>query len=233
ANILDRLDGVTSGRIFNTNNNRQLGQSDTQIRGRATPFANSDPLIIRDNFPYEGEISNISPNDIENITMLKDAAAASAWGARAGNGVIVITTKGGRIGNKTKVEINTNLTISEKPDLYYTPQLSAAEYIEVEQFLFNQGLYNVAINNGFTPLSPAVEVFAKARSGLIGSADSLSSIRQLATYDSRAELLRHYYRTGVNQQYQASLSGGEGNHSYFFSAGYDKNLESNVTNKND
>jgi TonB-dependent starch-binding outer membrane protein SusC len=233
TNILDRLDGVTSGLIFNTNNNRQFGQSDIQIRGRSTLFANSDPLIILDNFPYEGDISNINPNDIENITILKDAAAASAWGARAGNGVIVITTKKGRLGNKPKVEINTNVTIGEKPDLYYTPQLSASEYIEVEQYLFNKGLYNVAINNGFTPLSPAVEIFAKARSGTISQQDSLSSIRQLASYDNRSEMLRYYYRPSVNQQYQASLSGGEDNHSYFFSAGYDKNLESNVTNKND
>jgi outer membrane receptor protein involved in Fe transport len=77
TNILDRLNGVTSGLIFTDNGNHQFGQANIEVRGRATLFSNPDPLIIMDNFPYDGNVSNINPNDIESITILKDAAAAS------------------------------------------------------------------------------------------------------------------------------------------------------------
>jgi len=93
TDILSRIDGITSGLIFNTNR-RQA--NDISIRGRSTIFANDKPLIVVDNFPYDGDINNINPNDIESINILKDAAAASIWGARSGNGVIVIVTKKGR-----------------------------------------------------------------------------------------------------------------------------------------
>ncbi len=88
------------------------------IRGRSTIKGNTQPLIVVDNFPFEGDINSINPNDIENITILKDAAAASIWGARAGNGVIVITSKKGRVA-KPSLSFNSNITFSAKPDLFY------------------------------------------------------------------------------------------------------------------
>jgi TonB-dependent SusC/RagA subfamily outer membrane receptor len=92
--VLSRLEDVTSGLIFNRN--VEGNTNDISIRGRSTIFGNARPLIVIDNFPYDGDINNINPNDVESVTVLKDAAAASIWGARAGNGVIVITTKGKR-----------------------------------------------------------------------------------------------------------------------------------------
>ncbi|ULT29038.1 TonB-dependent receptor plug domain-containing protein [Sphingobacterium sp. E70] len=91
GNILQRLDGITSGLQFvNANGNKP---TDIRVRGLATIQSDASPLIVLDNFPYDGDLASINPNDIENVTILKDAAAASIWGARAGNGVIVITTK--------------------------------------------------------------------------------------------------------------------------------------------
>lgn len=231
TNILDRLNGVTSGVLFNNSSNLQFGQSAIEIRGRATLFSNPNPLIIVDNFPYDGDPGNINPNDVESITLLKDAAAASAWGSRSGNGVIVITTKKGHLNAATQVSINANVTIGNKPDLYYLPQLTSAQYIGVEQFLFNQGAYDNAISNGYQALSPAVSIFSAARNGTISKADSLSAINTLKGYDSRAQLLKYFYRPSVYQQYQASVSGGGPTQKYFFSAGYDKNL-SNVVSSN-
>src|SRR5690606_39862371 len=75
--ILERLDGVVSGLIFNRNQPGPANNSEISIRGRSTIFANPDPLIILDNFPYEGDIDNINPNDIATVSVLKDAAAAS------------------------------------------------------------------------------------------------------------------------------------------------------------
>jgi TonB-linked SusC/RagA family outer membrane protein len=233
TNILDRLNGVTSGVIFNNNGNQQFGQADIEIRGRATLFSNPNPLIIIDNFPYGGDVANINPNDIESITVLKDAAAASAWGARSGNGVIVITTKKGRLNSAPAVSFNANTTVGAKPNLYYTPQLTSAQYIGVEQFLFNQGAYDFSISNGYSALSPAVEIFSAKRNGTISVADSLAAINKLKGYDSRQQILKYYYRPIVDQQYQASISGGSATQKYFVSAGYDKNLNSYVNSSYD
>ncbi|BAU55605.1 TonB-dependent Receptor Plug Domain protein [Mucilaginibacter gotjawali] len=233
TNILDRLNSVTSGVLFNNSSNLQFGQSAIEIRGRATLFSNPSPLIIIDNFPYDGDPGNINPNDIESITILKDAAAASAWGSRSGNGVIVITTKKGHLNSAPQVSFNANTTVGARPDLYYLPQLTSAQYIGVEQYLFNQGAYDNAISTGYQALSPAVEIFSAARNGTISKSDSLSEINTLKSYDSRAQLLKYFYRPSVNQQYQASVSGGSATQKYFFSAGYDKNLNNTVNSSYD
>jgi TonB-linked SusC/RagA family outer membrane protein len=233
TNILDRLNGVTSGLIFNNNNARQFGQANIEIRGRATLFSNPNPLIVVDDFSYDGDLNNINPNDIERITILKDAAAASAWGSRSGNGVIVITTKKGRLNSAPVVSFTTNTTIGEKPNLYYIPQLSSADYIGVEQFLFSKGAYNSTINNGYAALSPAVQIFNAKKSGSISAADSLAQINTLKSYDARQQLLKYYYRPTVNQQYHASISGGSSTQKYIVSGGYDKDLNSLVNNSYD
>src|SRR6185437_11735787 len=143
TNILDRLNGVASGILFdyskNTSDNKKLNFN---VRGLSTINGPQDPLIVVDNFPYEGDINNINPNNVESITILKDAAAASIWGTRAGNGVIVITTKKGKFGEPLKIGFNSNMIVQQKPDLYYLPQLSTADYIGMEQFLFNQGYFD-------------------------------------------------------------------------------------------
>ncbi|WP_343608341.1 TonB-dependent receptor plug domain-containing protein [Chryseobacterium oranimense] len=91
TNILDRLAGTANGIVISRGTSQ--GTPQIMVRGLSTIQGPKAPLIVVDNFPYEGDISNINPNIVENITILKDAAAASIWGARAANGVIVITTK--------------------------------------------------------------------------------------------------------------------------------------------
>lgn len=93
TNILDRLANVAGGVILERGTS---GEPKLMVRGISTINGPKSPLIVVDNFPYEGDISNINPNMVESITVLKDASAASIWGARAANGVIVITTKTGR-----------------------------------------------------------------------------------------------------------------------------------------
>jgi len=229
TSILDRLNGVTSGLIFNNNNAHQFGQANIEIRGRATLFSNPNPLIIVDNFPYDGDITNINPNDVESISVLKDASAASAWGSRSGNGIIVITTKKGRLNHGPIISVNAITTVGNKPNLYYTPQLSSADYIGVEQYLFSKGAFNSLINNGYSAISPAVQIFSARKNGTISSADSLQQISALNNFDSRAQLLKYFYQPSVYQQYQASVNGGSNDQKYYLSAGYDKN-QSNLVN---
>lgn len=233
SSVLDRLDGITSGLIFNRNRTAAANESAIIIRGRSTLFASPDPLIVVDNFPYDGDINNINPNDIENITILRDAAAASIWGVRSGNGVIVITTKKGKSGQTPKLSFNTNITFGDKPDLYYQPVLDAPGYIAMESFLFSKGYYNSRVTSPYQGLSPAVVIFSQRKAGLISAADSASQIDALSRNDVRSDLLRYFYRPGISQQYDLSLIGGNSFSQYYLSAGYDKSLSNSINNDQD
>jgi TonB-linked SusC/RagA family outer membrane protein len=228
TNIIDRLEGITSGLVFNKNINPNANQSAISIRGRTTIFANPNPLIVVDNFPYAGDINNINPNDVESITILKDADAASIWGAYSGNGVIVITTKKGRYNQPLKLSINSNVTVGQKPDLYYAPILSSSDFIGIEKILFEKGFYKSREADPAHPvLSPVVEILLKQ------PADAEAQIDQLGTQDKRKDLEKYFYRTAVNQQYALNASGGGSNNNYYFSLGYDKNLDNLVRNQYD
>lgn len=222
TNILERLEGVASGVLFDYNKQVNGAPQDNviTIRGLSTINASIDPLIVLDGFIYEGDIDNINPNDIKNITILKDAAATSIWGARAGNGVIVITTKKGRFNQKLHVDLNASVTINEEPNLYYLPQMKSGDYIDVEQFLFNKGIYNARINNPFYAITPAVAIFNRRKNGLISASDSAAQINALKKVDVRDQYLKYFYRNALTQQYAANLRGGSDKVAYSFSLDY-------------
>lgn len=234
--ISSRLDGVASGVYFNKTANRtggspnNGGDPDISIRGRSTLFANTAPLIILDNFPYEGDPANINPNDIESVTILKDAAAASIWGVRAGNGVIVYTSKKGKINQRPAISFNTNVTFGGKPNVFATPQMSSAEFIQFEKYLFDNGKYDVLLDYlPFMTQSPAVDIFDKEKKGLISHQDAATQLSALAAYDVRNDYSRYFLRNQVNQQYALSVSGGTDNDQYYISGGFDRNLLSPVS----
>ncbi len=231
TNILDRLEDVAPGVIFNRNN---AGSDPISIRGRSTLFANTTPLIVIDNLPYEGAIENINPNDVESITVLRDAAAASIWGAQAGNGVIVITTKSGKRGQPLSISFNSNVTMAEIPDLHYSPQMEITDFIDQEIRLFERGYYNSAANSvNRNPLSPTVETLLALREGRLTQSEADSRISAYRNRDFRSELEENYYRNAVNQQYFLQAQGGGDNHNLLFSAGYDRNLYSVIGNSNE
>jgi TonB-linked SusC/RagA family outer membrane protein len=234
TNVLNRLDGVASGLVFNknTSNTKYKNQLDISIRGRSTIFANDQPLIVVDNFAFDGDVNNINPNDVDNIVILKDAAAASIWGARAGNGVIVITTKKGKYNQPIKVSIIANLTIGQNPDLFYNPNfLNSSDYVDVETFLFSKNFYNANINGPNKPaLSPVVEMLYRRKSGQISASDSADFISEMRSRDVRDDFERYIYRKSINQQYSVNFSGGSNKASYYFSSGFDKNQQNLINN---
>lgn len=227
--ILSRLEDMTSGLIFNRN--QSAGANNISIRGRSTLFANSQPLIILDNFPFDGDINAINPNDVESITVLRDAAAASIWGARAGNGVIVITTKKGVYNRVARISFNSNLTVGDKSDLFYIPQMPVSDYIEIEKTLFNQGYYQAKEQSDRNePLSPVVELLIAKRNGTIPEGKVDSQIEALKQQDVRNDINRYVNRNSINQQYAFNLNGGGLNQRYYVSAGYDRNESTLVGN---
>ncbi|PWV48801.1 SusC/RagA family TonB-linked outer membrane protein [Chitinophaga sp. S165] len=234
ATILERLEGVTSGVLFPNKNIPPLSnEAYISIRGRSTILANAQPLVVVDNFPYNGDINLLNPNDVESITILKDAAAASIWGAFSGNGVIVITTKKGKLHQPLKVEVNTNLTIGSKPDLFYNPAfLSSSEFIDVEKTLFDKGFYDADLSNDYSypVISPVVELLNKKRSGLMPAAEADAAIDQLRKNDVRKDYEKYFYRNSVNQQYAVNVSSGGDKSAYLLSVGYDRLLDNKVAN---
>lgn len=229
TDIVSRLKGVVPSMLFDE---RGGGEPKLSIRGRSTIFANDQPLIVLDNFPYDGDINNINPNDIETITILKDAAAASIWGVRAGNGVIVITSKKGRNNQPLKIGFNANSTIGNKPDLFYQPQISSADFIEIERMLFDNKHFDTELRNTTTypALSPIVELLAKNRETPMDPNELERLIDEYKKYDVRDDILKYFYRNSFNQQYSFNVSGGGRKHNYYYSTGYDKNRSSSVGN---
>lgn len=225
-NILDRLQNVTSGLSFNEGFGNRNTQNKTSIsvRGVSTINGPLDPLIILDNFIYEGNIENINPNDIESVTILKDAAATSIWGARAGNGVIVITTKKASFNQKLKMSFSTSFIITEKPDILSLQEMSSSDAIDIEEFLFNKGHFNSVANRAYSPLTPAVDVFLARRKGLLSSQDSAQLIDGLKTINTREQYYKFFYEQAFIQQHALSLTGGSPNLSWLISGSYDKNI---------
>ena len=232
TNLIDRLEDITPGLIFNRG--PSVGNNQISIRGRSTLFANTDPLIIVDNFPYDGPLESINPNDVEHISVLKDAAAASIWGARAGNGVIVISTKSGLKSSAPKVSLNSNVNIIQATDLFHVPQMNMGDFVDIEKSLFENNFYRSTESNpNRQALPPVVETLISLRDGKITEEEASSRIQNYKNADLRTDLSQLYYRPQVNQQHSISVAGGGPASTYQFGLGFDKNLHSINGNDDD
>lgn len=235
TNILDKLEGMVPGLQYDNRSETPV----INIRGINTLSNNMmGPLIVVDNFPFSGNIADINPNDVESVTFLKDAAAASIWGARAGNGVIVINMKKPAVSEqKIRVDITTNLSVLEKPRLFDMPQMSSSDFIELERFLFEKGHYNTAYNNPITSkrtvFSPVVDLLFDNQKGILSDMDMEAAIRSYKQVDVRDDLLKYFYREQVLQQYNASFAGGSSRNAWRFALGYDKNVGGQFGQKDD
>lgn len=230
TDIVSRLKGIAPSLYFDERNGD--GRTNLIIRGQSTLFGNAKPLVVIDNFPFEGDIKNINPNDVESITILKDAAAASIWGVRAGNGVIVITTKKGQFDQDLSVNFNSNVTFAGKPDLFYRSSMNPNDIIDLERDLFSKGYYDSSISNTATypVLSPVIDILLRHRNNEITSDQASNQIDALRNHDLRYELKKYYYRNTANQQYSLNITGGSEKQNFSLSIGYDKNKSSVVGN---
>jgi TonB-dependent starch-binding outer membrane protein SusC len=222
TSILTKMEGLASGVLLNKNRMPGINLPFTSIRGQSTISANTEPLYVVDNLPYYGNIENINPNDIESITVLKDAAATAIWGARAGNGVIVITTKKGNDLKKPVVELNSSLTITAKPDLWYLPVPSSKEYIELNNKLFADSVFDLDLATYYTLVPPDVEIRQQQKLGLITEKDMEAQLDLLRAKDVRDDLNRLLYQTGLTTRNTLSVTGGSANLRYYAGGGFEK-----------
>lgn len=185
------------------------------IRGIGTFEAKSTPLIVVDGLPIEGGMNTVNPYDVENITVLKDAAAASIYGARAANGVIVITTKQAKKERLT-VDFNADLTITEKQNYDNYEWLDAAGMIELERYNFNgllndpdpsyfQSVNSIYDGGQMTGISPVCRLLIENHRGQLSDTELNSILSRWSKNDYRKEYQKVYNRTNVMQQYNLAL----------------------------
>lgn len=213
---LDKPATNIASRIIGTNAGVQALRMDEegnpffQIRGLSTLYANQEPLVVVDGFPIQGTYNAVNPNDVESVTILKDAAAASIWGARAVNGVIVVTTKNAGKGTPLKVEFSAFTRIASKIDLDYArPHASAAETIEYEKLAYNK--WGAQLNTGILANHQAWNwtlgqlALNEANLGFISAAQRDKTLDSLKGLDNRSQISDLLLAKPVTQQYNLSL----------------------------
>lgn len=223
TNILDRLDGIVNSLTMDRSHSSGERAADPKLRlrGLSTIQSNSEPLIILDGFPYEQGLATINPSDIASITVLKDAAAASIWGARAGNGVIVISTKKGTTNQPTRIQYASVFQLQDKPDLYYAPNyLPAATVLDIEDEMFARSNY---LERNQTPIPLYTEWLIKHRDKKISDQELMNFRDQLAATDTREESLSYFYQKGFNQHQDIAFTGCGKSYAFRSSASYDRN----------
>jgi len=126
TNIMSNLEGRVAGLVTDGD--------DITIRGTGSLHANNDPLIVVDGLPIEGSWRDLNPYDIENVTVLKDAAATAMYGSRASAGIIVITTKKPRQIGAISVDVQANFTVNQKRNLDYADNfyMTPAQQVDTE-----------------------------------------------------------------------------------------------------
>lgn len=230
SDLLSRIEGIAPGILFSRVPMGSPGQTATWVRirgeGSLDYRVNKDPLFVIDNFPYEGNLSNLNPNDIQSITVLKDAAASSIWGARAANGVIVITTKSGQFNQRMKVDFNASVTLAQRPNVYYDRKyIASKDQVEAERTLFNSGYYDSDLANTTisTYMTPVVEILQKGRLGQLTPTQVDQELNKLAAVDMRDDYTRYIQQNAYAQRYAVNVNGGSNIVSYYLGLGYDIN----------
>jgi TonB-linked SusC/RagA family outer membrane protein len=229
ASAAKALEGVAAG-VQVTGGTGQPGSSaNIRIRGIGSVNASSAPLYVVDGAPFDGSLNSINTNDIESISVLKDATSSALYGSRGANGVIIITTKKGTAGKSTINFTSTVGAVNRAIPEY--SRVAPKEYYE----LMWEGWRNALVNaSGNTPDAAAATASGNTSSGivnklggynvynvandqLIGLDGKLNSGANLLYYD---DWNKNLARTGLRQNYDLSLSGGNEKSTYFASVAY-------------
>ncbi|MBQ1831676.1 MAG: SusC/RagA family TonB-linked outer membrane protein, partial [Bacteroidales bacterium] len=190
------------------------------IRGVSSMYAEANPLLVVDGLPMEGSIDDLNPYDIESINVLKDAAAAAIYGARASNGIIVITTKSAREKGKIDVDFSSNVTVFSKHDMDYARNfyMNAEQQIALEKNYYDYYYFH---NEGeVTNPAQTMEQNLLAGTGYVSPIDyayyrmfigegTQAEIDQLCNQLSKNNFAQQYadavYRRQLMQQYNLAL----------------------------
>ena len=211
GDIVSNLEGKVPGLTGNAGGDENA----MLIRGMGSFQARTSPLIVVDGLPIEGGLNTVNPYDIESISVLKDAAASSIYGARAANGVIVVTTKTGK-SEHLSIDFNMDITVSEKYDYDYMGWASASQLLELEQLNFNamvndedQSYFDDLVssyNNGYRrDISPATRMLLENKMGVISDNELKTIFDRWNRNDYRKEYADVHDRTRIDQSYNLAI----------------------------
>ena len=238
SNATNALNGRVSGVQLNNASGQPGATSPTiRIRGISSISAGNAPLYIVDGAPYDGDINNISSQDIESMTVLKDAASTALYGARGANGVIVITTKKGKQG-EAKVSLDAKWGANTRATQDYNFITSPAQYYEA----YYGALKNYYLGNGMTDVAAHAQANASMIYGdgtglgynvynvpegqyLIGVNGKLNPNATLGNvvngyYLTPDNWLDEAYKNSLRQEYNLAINGGTDRSSFYASLSY-------------
>ncbi|WP_443938299.1 SusC/RagA family TonB-linked outer membrane protein [Pedobacter sp. MW01-1-1] len=208
SNISQRLIGQTAGMQAKIDDR---GDPVFEIRGKSSLSANNAPLVVLDGFPIT-DIRTINPKDVESVTILKDAAAASIWGARSANGVIVIQSKKAKQNTPLKINFSAFARFSGKLDLdYAVPLASSAETVEYEKNAFNK--WGAYVNSGevddevFLDWGLASVAMSENQLGYLTTEERDALLEKYKTQNNKEQIRNELLANPFTQQYNLSLSG--------------------------
>lgn len=207
GNFLENLEGKVPGLVYNA----QSGA--LTIRGVSTFDAVKEPLIVLDGFPTEIDLRTINPDDIVSVSVLRDAAAASIYGARASNGVIVVETRRGSKG-KPVFHFQGTYATQRKPDFGYLRFAPASEFVQLQKEQFIKGNLGYEIYAwGFGKMNPVEEIMfglseLEVANPLYTPEQADQMLAVLGSYDNLREYERLFYQSRQATNLQLDVSGG-------------------------
>ncbi|BDD00843.1 TonB-dependent receptor [Persicobacter psychrovividus] len=215
------LQGTTPGLMVSSSSGQPGASATVRIRGIGSLSASSSPLYVLDGVPMSGSLSDLNPNDIETVTVLKDASASSLYGSRAANGVIMITSKRGKKG-KTNISFNSQVGVNQRISNGYGLMNSTDIYEHSWRGLYNRSLLDgnsvdaarahahgaVQETVGFNPFG--------VDQPLDNNGKLIPGTQVLTDTDWRDQV----YKNGITQNHNLTISGGNDQTQLYFSLGY-------------
>lgn len=226
TSVSQALEGATTGVQVTTASGQPGSAPSIRIRGFGSLNGNANPLYVVDGVPYSGSLSDINPDDIASMTILKDASSSALYGSRAANGVVLITTKNGKKGSKTKVSVKALYGVVTRAIPQYE-KVNAQQYYELSTEAYKNSLIYgdelpadqslaTAVNgiNGLLKYNP----FNVPNDEIMMADGTINPNAQVVAPD--LDWFKPLEQTGHRQNYNASVtsSGEKGNH--YLSVGY-------------
>lgn len=240
------LQGVVPGMIVTSNSSRVGTSPSIQIRGTSTFLGNTQPLWVIDgiiqedpieinasNFMSEdmkniigNQVSWLNPQDIETITVLKDASATAIYGSKASNGVIVVTTKMGKMGDKTTVNYSASATVNTQPNYGMFNLMNSQERLRFSDEMFSSGVPYVSV-----PFKDDYTYEGTKRKFIEQDiTEAQFSAKRQFLETANTNWLDLLTRTGIDQNHNLSFSGGANKMSFIASLGYTKQQGQEIGN---
>ncbi len=237
--IVSRLDGLvpgltvlsSPGSVTGNRNGNGSSQRKSLIRGTTTISLLQQPVYVVNGVRVT-DFSSINPNDIADVTVLKDASALAIYGANAANGVIVVTTKSGN-NNRLKIDYSGYINFQGKPnfDYAYRNLLTSSQFIEAAKETFNPTVYPYSTLS-YSYIAPHEQILYDEYAGKITAAQAKASLDSLASISNAGQIKDLWYRNAYTMNHTLSAAGGNNAYNFYSSISYIDNHSNEIGSAN-